>query len=526
MKIARMIMMFGLVAAMGVNLSANGGKGDLSPEKFAQMKEGLRGLDPSGKLAETFGGIEQTFRTTQLAERIVDVDIDDSSGRKAIVEGELQRIEGLAPESRIPALAALLRAIDLVPMREQNEKAGYIAQVKKEIKKYAPRYWDAIDGRSVLVFNTVTLNTPASLSSDGKHLGFIARDPKHGRMLQVTDIQTKKIAFGHPSSIDVVFHPSKPWALVAGGWGISVWDIESLKKLAKFSVPTGEYTPQQPLFSPDGDYVISTSEKEEGKAHVWKTSDGSLQATVTQTTDGQIISMAWNHKGDRFVTIGGDIEQENAEEEEGEEGEQEPGVQAAPAKVWSRSGKLIHSLEQVDPFGSAHFSPDDKLIATCASQAEFPVKVWDAASGKMVTQLAEDEHLTSTPWSADSRHIITRSDFEKAVKVWDARTGKLVQNLRHPSMVLDAIYSPDGKYIASQPEKGRKCGRVLSRVFLWDAKSGKKTILQAMDEIVGMEFSKDSQTLLVTTTKSVEFFKTSGLKMALALPTRSLRRRA
>jgi WD40 repeat protein len=89
----------------------------------------------------------------------------------------------------------------------------------------------------------------------------------------------------------------------------------------------------------------------------------------------------------------------------------------------------------------------DGALTNLASRG-LKVRMWDASSGKPVTQLAQHSGAVSSVWfSPDGRQLVTKSH-DGTARLWDARTGNLLTNLPKDSKsVTTAWFSPDGKQI-------------------------------------------------------------------------------
>jgi WD40 repeat protein len=89
--------------------------------------------------------------------------------------------------------------------------------------------------------------------------------------------------------------------------------------------------------------------------------------------------------------------------------------------------------------------------------ADGSARVWEAQSGKPVSEVMEHGHLTSAKsaeFSYDGRFIVTAGGSSSPsgglVRIWDAESGKpLSEPLLHPSQVKSARFSPDGKRVVT-----------------------------------------------------------------------------
>jgi dipeptidyl aminopeptidase/acylaminoacyl peptidase len=97
----------------------------------------------------------------------------------------------------------------------------------------------------------------------------------------------------------------------------------------------------------------------------------------------------------------------------------------------------------------AVWSPDRLCIVTVAKQGH-AVKVWDARSGKEITQLAgHGGPVLSVAWSPDGNRIVTASA-DKTARVWVVDGGREIARLKgHFAEVNSAVWSPDGRCIVT-----------------------------------------------------------------------------
>jgi WD40 repeat protein len=104
--------------------------------------------------------------------------------------------------------------------------------------------------------------------------------------------------------------------------------------------------------------------------------------------------------------------------------------------------------------GPLAFSPDGRQIAT-AGCGEAGVKVWDSATGRLITDLpGHPGHLTCVAYSPDNR-LLASGSADKTVRIWDLATGQETRTLiGHSDWVTDVSFSPDGRRLASSSYDG------------------------------------------------------------------------
>ncbi len=116
------------------------------------------------------------------------------------------------------------------------------------------------------------------------------------------------------------------------------------------------------------------------------------------------------------------------------------------------------------------FSSEGDLVLTTSNPPDattgtptWDVRVWDAASGKPVSEVMEHLREVTQAGFAGPRVLTVASD--KRARLWEARTGKLVGKPRdHAQDVILAAVSPDGRRVVTCDKEG------MTRA--WDAETG------------------------------------------------------
>jgi WD40 repeat protein len=157
------------------------------------------------------------------------------------------------------------------------------------------------------------------------------------------------------------------------------------------------------------------------------------------------------------------------------------------AKIWDvATGKLLTSVEHQGGVNSARFSPDGKQIVTAGSVNT--AKVWDAATGKLLASVEHRDTVLSARFSPDGKQIVTAST-DRTAKVWDVATGKLLASMEHQFIVNSARFSPDGKQVVTASDD--------DTAKVWDGATGK--LLASMGHQGGVnsaEYSPDGKQIV------------------------------
>ncbi len=119
------------------------------------------------------------------------------------------------------------------------------------------------------------------------------------------------------------------------------------------------------------------------------------------------------------------------------------------------SGEEVRSLiwtEHASPaLYGVEFSPDWKYLAWVARGS---VMIMDLESGEPLANLEHEDFVSAYTWSADGQLLATAAagtlngEFSPMVYLWEANSGALVNQLAQQASVLSMSFSPDGRELA------------------------------------------------------------------------------
>ena len=138
-------------------------------------------------------------------------------------------------------------------------------------------------------------------------------------------------------------------------------------------------------------------------------------------------------------------------------------------------------------------SPDGTLIAGASvSRDSVPVasdlKVWDAATGNLVMNLARPFAVTGVSFHPDGT-LLASVGIERAIRIWDLKTGKERPRIPVPMISERVAFSPDGTRLAAL---------VGTQIQFFDAGSGNKLFALSghTGKVRALAFSADGRRLV------------------------------
>lgn len=201
-------------------------------------------------------------------------------------------------------------------------------------------------------------------------------------------------------------------------------------------------------------------------------------------------------------------------------------------RIWDPiAGRLIRILlGHSSRIYAVKWSPDGRWLASTTTLPEDGVRIWEAASGRLVNRLGVSaaalawfqregevllttlgpetvvvwnadsakakrsvplplENLTMLEWSPDGTLLAFARTRPEAVGVWDDRASKVLWDKpAHRGRVQGLGWSPDGKTVAT--------GGVDRGIRLWNAGTGESREIETQDQVQGLTWLKGGKTVL------------------------------
>jgi WD40 repeat protein len=116
------------------------------------------------------------------------------------------------------------------------------------------------------------------------------------------------------------------------------------------------------------------------------------------------------------------------------------------ARLWdAASGKILTTMQHDGSVLGAAFSADGRRIVT--TSRDYTTRLWETGSETPLATMRDDELYDSVALSADGRYIVTVSGY--AAHLWEAGAVTALATMRHEGTVRSAAFSSDGRHIVT-----------------------------------------------------------------------------
>ncbi len=315
-----------------------------------------------------------------------------------------------------------------------------------------------ISGFEPVTFNAMGVGTPTTPTVGGDY-----------RKWELPDGAVTRLGKGILGGSDraVAFSPDGQRLAVAGGFGVWLYDVATLRELALFTGHTLWVT--SVAFSPDGKMVASGSSDRTVK--IWDIATGRTIATLEGHTD-RVTSVAFSLDGTKLASGSGQR-----------------------VKLWDMATKQhIATLMHKRSVTSVAFSPDSTMLASGSwnSSADAgSVWLWDVSTKRHIATLeGHTGGINSVVFSPKMSTLASGSE-DGTIKLWDMATRTNIATLKgHTSVVYSVTFSSDGMTLAS--------GAWDNTVKLWDVSTRRNiaTLKGHTDWVTSVAFSPDGTTLI------------------------------
>jgi WD40 repeat protein len=355
----------------------------------------------------------------------------DASGSKAVVPGK-------SAESHLFLYCSRQKKPIMPPKSEEPLNSQEVTLIKMWIDEGAKAPTMARAKKKIIVDLPPALVKPVravAVAPDGKTVAASRGNQVHLYVLKSEPADAKK---GIAKKDDWVFSKSliDPQLKTPGGKEAKAAHISLVESMA---------------FSPDGKTLATGSFQE---LTLWDIEKGAVKQHIGAVGDkpgpfaDRVVAIAFSADGKKFATGGG------APTEDGEN----KIFDAATAKQILE----IKNGHSDTVFGVA-FSPDGKLLATCA--ADKFVKVFSVSDGKFVKSFeGHTHHVMGVGWTPDGKKIAS-CGADNFVKVWDFDKGEKLRDMQGHTKQVTQLF-----FVGKTPQFLTVSGD--STVRMWNAENG------------------------------------------------------
>jgi uncharacterized protein with WD repeat len=275
---------------------------------------------------------------------------------------------------------------------------------------------------------------------------------------------TALYAQAHDAEVrSVAFSPDGRYIL-SGSMGyennLILWDAATKNRIRVFSGHDNHV--RAVAFSQDGRQILSGGNGFGDNLILWDTATGNKIRTFAGHND-YITSVAISRDGRQALS----------------------GSEDNTVKLWDiASGREIRTFQgHTDYVRSVAFSPDGRQFVSGSDDST--IIIWDIATGNKIRTFTDNIYFVrSVAFSPDGTQILTA---EERCKLWDAATGRKIRDLPNQDFPYSAVFSPDGRHILSASADG-----ILT---LYETATGNeiRTFTGHTDVVYSLAFSPDGR---------------------------------
>ena len=387
-----------------------------------------RQLSPDGRLELSGAGnvaVLREARTGRLVREMRGHSVDVESVRFS-ADGRLMQVE--AEGGAILVWRVAIVPASTILQHPAPVTAAVVSPDGKQVLTVAAklvRVWDLETARELARF----AGSGGAFSADGSRIVTFAGND--AAIVDTRSLQPRLVLHGHTGTIrGAAFSREGSLVVTAGDDRTArVWDAAT--GILRFELKGHGGTVTGAAFSPDGAAIATSSA--DGTARIWDASSGRLSSELRGHAS-DVLSVAFSPDGARVLTASED----------------------GTARIWDvTAGRQRAVLNQTNEGVRAAFSPGGQIVLT-GSEDIYGAKVWDAGTGRLVSQLSRfTEIVSSVGFSPNGKWALTASH-DGSVRVWDPATGALAIDLRdHTGPVYAASFGPDGKLVVTAGDDGR-----------------------------------------------------------------------
>ncbi len=313
------------------------------------------------------------------------------------------------------------------------------------------RYWNARTGELLAVLCGHTDQViVAEFRGDGTGLVSAAMDGTV-RVWDVAAAEGGGAVVGHENFVyHVAYFPDGERVASAAWDGTArVWDATTGRELRRFDHGADRYVTSVAVHA-DGKYLATTARREGhelASVRVWDAAAGRLLHRWELPVAWQDGRAAFAPRGDLLAAGGRD----------------------GRVRVWdAAAGVEVAVLAGGGaPVRDLAFSPTGSHLAVGYDDGDCTVRVWDVAARAVVRQLSgHGQGVYAVAWNRAGTLLATGS-LDRTARLWDAATGACVADLAHGTPVYGVAFSADGRLLA--------CACRDNLVRAWDVASRRET---------------------------------------------------